>query len=38
LMTSAEFNALSQTAGKYWLSYFVVDTTNVVVTASAALS
>ena len=38
LMTSAEFNALSQTAGKYWLSYFVVNTTNVVVTASAALS
>lgn len=38
LMTTASFNALSTTAGKYWLSYYVVDTTNVLVTASAVLA
>ena len=38
LMTTANFNALSATAGKYWLSYLVIDQTNVLVTASSVLT
>jgi len=38
LMTTANFNALSTTAGKYWLSYLVIDQTNVLVTASSVLA